>query len=94
MKNEPTGYSWDSFSEETKTRIQEKKQYERRLNDLLEDIRQAALGMDYQTKVHLKMIEKRVISKLVETEIEIKKIVKEHVNKQKLDSAQGTLFDD
>lgn len=93
MDNNDQQISWNSFSPETKTRIEEMRNYERRLGELLEQIRTAALGIDYQTKVHLRQIEKRVVKKLIDTEIEIKKIFKEAVEENKVKQYQGKLFD-
>lgn len=91
MNNEPKNYSYGTLSPEVRAQIEEKKQYELRLTNLLEDIRQAALGIDYQTRVHLRQIEKRVISKLIDTEIEIKKIIRD-AQTSDINKAQGKLF--
>lgn len=93
MKNPPAGYSWDSFPEDVKARIEEKKRYEKRLGDLLEDVRQAALGIDYQTRVQLRQIEKKVIDKLFDTRVEIENIIKS-AKTQETNRMQGKLFND
>lgn len=93
MDNNNQQISWNSFSPETQARIEEMRNYERRLGELLEQIRTAALGIDYQTKVHLRQIEKRVVKKLIDTEIEIKKIFKEAVEENRVKQYQGKLFD-
>lgn len=94
MNTQSSGYNWDMFSEEVKANLTEKKLYERRLGELLEDIRQAALGIDYQTKVHLKMVEKRVIKKLIETRSDIDAVIKKAIAEAKLVEMQGSLFDE
>ncbi|MEN9820708.1 MAG: hypothetical protein RL176_610 [Pseudomonadota bacterium] len=93
MNNESPNYSWSDFPKEVQSKIMEKMNYEKRLGELLEDIRQAALGIDYQTKVHLRMVEKRVLTKLAQTESEIRQIFKDEVAKLAREKNQGTLFD-
>lgn len=94
MKDHQSSNSWQNLPPEVQAQILEKREYERRLGDLLEDIRQAALGIDYQTKVHLKQIEKRVMSKLMDTEFDIKRIIKDYRNNNLVDKKQGKLFDE
>lgn len=93
MDNNDQHISWNSFPPETKIRIEEMRNYERRLGELLEQIRTASLGIDYQTKVHLRQIEKRVIKKLMDTEMEIRKIFKEAAAENNAKQYQGKLFD-
>lgn len=84
-------YDFNSFPEDVKLRIENKRQYTRRLNDLLEDIKSAALGIDYYTKADLKQLEKKVIHKLHETELEIIDIVSKYQSEYK-NAHQGKLF--
>jgi phosphoenolpyruvate synthase/pyruvate phosphate dikinase len=70
----------------------EKISYSRRLQDLLEDIKSAALGIDFQSKIQLRNLEIKVLKKLHETEIEIKKLVNDNKEEFKKFSTQGKLF--
>lgn len=77
---------------ELKSMYAEKISYSRRLSELLEDIKSAALGIDFQTKIQLKNLEIKVIKKLHETELEIKKLVNDNKEEFKKISNQGKLF--
>lgn len=89
-----SNYSWNGLPEDTKAILTEKKLYEEKLTTLLENVRQAALGIDYQTKVHLKLVEKRIIDKLIEVEADIKTIISSTKSKINTLSKQGKLFDE
>jgi hypothetical protein len=56
--------------------IQEKLDYEKKLVILLEDIKQAALGIDPQSKMELRILKNKVIAKLQDTNHEIREIIK------------------
>lgn len=72
----------------------EKQRYIQRLTQLLEDIRLAALGIDKQSQLELRILEKKVRDKLLATKLEVRKVIEEHnVNIKKLRN-QGSLFDE
>lgn len=87
-------FSFNNFPEEVKSRLIEKRAYEEKLTLLLEQVRQAALGIDYQTKVHLKMVEKRILDKIIQTEADIKNIISSTKSKLNELQKQGQLFDE
>jgi DNA phosphorothioation-dependent restriction protein DptG len=72
--------------------LKEKREYERRLVDLLEDIRMAALGIDPQSKLQLRILEKQVKDKLREVLKEINEIVRDIKSHYKDHPDQGRLF--
>jgi hypothetical protein len=78
------------LSPEEKKKLNKKMEYYRRLGEVLEDIRIAALGLDRESKYELDAARRAVLLKIADTEREIKTIIKNH---QK-NSNQGSLFDE
>ena len=86
-------YSHNGPAEEVQALIEQKIAYTRKLTKHIESIRQAALGIDYQTRVQLSQIERKVLEKLAETHEEIKDLVRIHNNAARSGYVQGTLFE-
>jgi hypothetical protein len=92
--NIPSNGKWiKKFPKEVQPLLAEKLQYGNRLTDVLENIRTAALGIDPQSKMQLRLLEKDVVKVLRKTHDEIKELVQAHMSEYEMNKYQGKLFD-
>lgn len=92
--NIPNNGKWiQQFPEEVQTLLAEKLEYGNRLTDVLENIKIAALGIDPQSKMQLRLLEQDVIKVLRKTHNEIKDLVQTHISESEMKKYQGKLFD-
>ena len=92
--NIPLNGKWiKEFPEEVQPLLAEKLQYGNRLMELLEDIRTAALGIDSQSKMRLRLLEKDVVKVLRKTHDAMKELVQAHMSDYGMDKYERNLFD-
>lgn len=86
------GFSFEDMTPEQRKIFHDKYSYAKRLSDVLEEIRTAALGLDPQSQMELRNLSRKVIDKLHDVNKEIKTFIKQ-IKAERLNSEnQGKLF--
>jgi len=92
--NIPSNGKWiKEFPKEVQPLLAEKLQYGNQLMDLLENIRTAALGIDSQSKMRLRLLEKDVVKVLRKTHDAMKELVQAHMSDCDMSKYERKSFD-